>query len=37
MSGQEAMPPQENAGNTVFLQKPFTLEQLEKVVCDAHS
>jgi CheY-like chemotaxis protein len=37
MSGQDAPPPQENAGNTVFLQKPFTLEQLEKVVCDAHS
>jgi CheY-like chemotaxis protein len=37
MFGQEAMPPQENAGNTVFLQKPFTLEQLEKVVCDGHS
>jgi CheY-like chemotaxis protein len=37
MSGQDATPPQEDVGNTVFLQKPFTLEQLEKAVCDAHS
>lgn len=37
MSGQEATPPQENAGNAVFLQKPFTLEQLEIAVCDAYS
>lgn len=37
MSGQEATPPQENPGNTAFLQKPFTLEQLEKAVCDDHS
>jgi CheY-like chemotaxis protein len=37
MSGQDSTPPQENAGNMVFLQKPFTMEQLEKAVCDAHS
>lgn len=37
MSGQGAAPPQEYAGNAVFLQKPFTLEQLEKAVCDVHS
>jgi CheY-like chemotaxis protein len=37
ISGQDAPPPQENTGNTVFLQKPFTLEQLEKAVLDAYS
>lgn len=37
MSGQEReVPPRGVAGNSAFLQKPFTLDQLEKAVRDAH-
>ena len=36
MSGQDAMIPKKIQGNTVFLQKPFTMDQLEKAVCDVH-
>ena len=36
MSGQDAMIPKEIERDTVFLQKPFTLDQLEKAVCDVH-
>ena len=36
MSGDEAMIPKEISGNSVFLQKPFTLDQLEKAVRDVH-
>jgi two-component system, cell cycle sensor histidine kinase and response regulator CckA len=36
MSGQDDMIPAAIAGNTVFLQKPFTLDQLETAVCDVH-
>ena len=34
MSGEEAMIPKEIARNAVFLQKPFSLDQLEKAVRD---
>lgn len=34
MSGQEEMAPKEMAGRTVFLQKPFTIDQLEEAVHD---
>ena len=36
MSGQDEMIPAEIAGNTVFLQKPFTMDQLETAVRDVH-
>lgn len=36
MSGQDSMIPKEIEGNTVFLQKPFTMAQLEKAVYDVH-
>ena len=36
ISGGEARIPKEITGNSVFLQKPFTLDQLEKAVCDVH-
>ncbi len=36
MSGQNEMAPAELAGKLVFLQKPFTIDQLEKAVHDAH-
>jgi CheY-like chemotaxis protein len=36
MSGQHEMTPTENAGKSVFLQKPFTIDQLEKAVHDVH-
>ena len=34
MSGQDAMIPKKIQGSTVFLQKPFTMDQLEKAVRD---
>ena len=36
MSGEEARIPSEITENSVFLQKPFTLDQLEKAVRDVH-
>ena len=36
MSGQDAMIPEEIERDTAFLQKPFTMDQLEKAVCDVH-
>ena len=36
MSGEEATIPKEITGNSIFLQKPFTLNQLEKAVRDVH-
>ena len=36
MSGEEAAIPKKITGNPVFLQKPFTLDQLEKAVRDVH-
>ena len=36
MSGQDGMIPEEIAGNTIFLQKPFTIDQLEAAVHDVH-
>jgi CheY-like chemotaxis protein len=36
MSGQDGMIPVEMADNTVFLQKPFTIDQLETAVRDVH-
>jgi CheY-like chemotaxis protein len=36
MSGQHEMAPREFTGKSVFLHKPFTLDQLEKAVHDVH-
>jgi two-component system cell cycle sensor histidine kinase/response regulator CckA len=36
MSGQFEVAPAELAGKSIFLQKPFTIDQLEKAVHDAH-
>jgi CheY-like chemotaxis protein len=36
MSGQDEMIPEEISDNTVFLQKPFTIDQLEMAVHDVH-
>ncbi len=36
MSGQHELNPGETAERSAFLQKPFTMDQLEKAVCDVH-
>jgi CheY-like chemotaxis protein len=36
MSGQHELTAEGGAGKSVFLQKPFTMDQLEKAVCDVH-
>ena len=36
MSGQDEMAPRELAGKGAFLQKPFTIDQLERAVHDVH-
>lgn len=36
MSGQHEMAPRGVSGKSVFLQKPFTLDQLETAVHDVH-
>ena len=36
MSGQHEMAPEGEEGKSVFLQKPFTMDQLEKAVHDVH-
>ena len=36
MSGQNELPPKESPEKWVFLQKPFTMDQLKKAVSDVH-